>query len=60
MTKAAAGPLPLVLIVDDDPRLRMITVEAVEDAGFGTLQAADADEAVALLEAIVLRRSALM
>ena len=51
MTGATAGRPPVVLIVDDEPLLRMLAVEAVEDAGFVTLQAADADEAVTLLEA---------
>ncbi len=41
---------PLVMIVEDDPLQRMLTVELVEDAGFVALEASDADEAVALLE----------
>jgi CheY-like chemotaxis protein len=49
-----AGPpsksTPVVLIVEDDPLLRMLAVEIVEEAGFIALQAADADEAVAQLE----------
>jgi len=40
----------VVLIVEDEPLLRMLAVEAVEDAGFVALEACDADEAVALLE----------
>jgi two-component system, response regulator PdtaR len=42
--------LPVVLIVEDDPLLRMLAVEVVEEAGFVALEAGDADEAVALLE----------
>lgn len=51
MAGTAENRPPVVLIVDDEPLLRMLAAEAVEDAGFVTLQAADADEAVALLEA---------
>jgi two-component system, response regulator PdtaR len=50
MTGPPAPHLPVVLIVDDEPLLRMLAVEAVEDAGFISLQAADADEALVLLE----------
>jgi hypothetical protein len=42
---------PVVLVVEDDPLLRMLAVEVVEEVGFVALQAGDADEAVALLEA---------
>jgi two-component system, response regulator PdtaR len=41
---------PVVLIVEDDPLLRMLAVEVVEEAGFVALEAGNADEAVALLE----------
>lgn len=41
---------PVVLIVEDEPLLRMLAVEVVEEAGFEALEAADADEAVILLE----------
>ena len=40
-----------ILIVEDDPFLKFLTVNIVEDAGFVALEAADADEAVAILEA---------
>lgn len=43
-------PSPVVLIVEDEPLLRMLAVEVVEEAGFVALEAANADEAVALLE----------
>jgi len=43
---------PLVaLIVEDEPLLRMLAVDVVEEAGFVALEASDADEAVLLLEA---------
>jgi CheY-like chemotaxis protein len=43
-------PPSIVLIVEDDELLRMLTVNEVEAAGFTALEASDADEAVALLE----------
>jgi CheY-like chemotaxis protein len=36
--------------VEDDPLLRMLAVEVVEEAGFIAIEARDADEAVVLLE----------
>jgi CheY-like chemotaxis protein len=39
-----------VLVVEDEPLLRMLAVEVVEEAGFVAIEARDADEAVALLE----------
>lgn len=46
-----AGKLrPVVLVVEDDPLLRMLAVEIVQEAGFTAIEAQDADEAVVLLE----------
>jgi CheY-like chemotaxis protein len=39
-----------VLVVEDEPLLRMLAVEVVEEAGFIAIEARDADEAVILLE----------
>ena len=51
MTDAMANkPAPVILIVEDDPFLRMLTVEFVNEAGFETLEACDADQAIAILE----------
>jgi two-component system, response regulator PdtaR len=50
MMSAAAKAPPVILVVEDDPLLRMLAVEIVEEAGFTAIEAADADEAVALLE----------
>jgi two-component system, response regulator PdtaR len=50
MGAPASKSLPVVLIVEDEPLLRMLAVEVVEDAGFVALEACDADEAVMLLE----------
>jgi CheY-like chemotaxis protein len=40
----------VVLVVEDDALLRMYAVEMIEDAGFAVVEAADADEAIRLLE----------
>ena len=49
------APAPLkgrhVLVVEDEMLLRMRAVDMVEDAGFASVEAVDADEAVAILEA---------
>jgi CheY-like chemotaxis protein len=42
--------VPLVLVVEDEPLLRMYAVFLLEGAGFETLEAGSADEAIALLE----------
>ncbi len=41
---------PIVLVVEDEPLLRMMAIDLVENAGFEAVEAADADEAVAILE----------
>jgi CheY-like chemotaxis protein len=40
----------VVLVVEDEMLLRMRAVDMVEDAGFTSVEAMDADEAVAILE----------
>lgn len=42
----------LVLIVEDEPLVRLNAAEMIEDAGYGTLQAASADQALVLLETV--------
>jgi CheY-like chemotaxis protein len=39
-----------VLVVEDEPILRMMAVDMIEDAGLEAVEAADATEAVAILE----------
>jgi CheY-like chemotaxis protein len=39
---------PVVLIVEDDLMIRMDAIEMIETPGFGTLEAANADEAIAI------------
>jgi DNA-binding NtrC family response regulator len=41
----------VVLVVEDEPLLRIITVEILEEAGFEVIEAANADIAVRFLEA---------
>lgn len=40
-----------VLVVEDEPLLRMMAMDMIEDAGFDPVEARDADEAIAILEA---------
>jgi CheY-like chemotaxis protein len=42
---------PLILVVEDEALVRMHAVTVLEDAGFSTLEAANAEEAIVLLEA---------
>lgn len=41
---------PLVLVVEDEPLLRLFASEMFEEAGFEVLQAANATSAIAILE----------
>jgi CheY-like chemotaxis protein len=43
--------LPIVLVVEDDMMLRMRAIDMVEDAGYVPVEAVDADEAFAILQA---------
>jgi CheY-like chemotaxis protein len=46
-----ARGVPVVLIVEDDFLLRLDSAETIEHAGFEVVQAANAHEAIAILEA---------
>ncbi len=50
MDVVAERPAPVILIVEDDPFLWMLAVESINEAGFETLEACDADQAIAILE----------
>ncbi len=50
MAQSAPIKRQVVLVVEDEPLQRMMAVDLVEDAGFEALEAADADEAVRILE----------
>jgi CheY-like chemotaxis protein len=41
---------PAVLIVEDEPLVRLRAMQTIEDAGFEVIEAADADEAIRMLE----------
>lgn len=51
MTQSNPSSRPVVLVVEDEPILRMMAVEIVEEAGMEAIEAADADMAVEILEA---------
>ena len=51
MTAICSETPPVVLVVEDEMLLRMQATDAVEDAGYVSVEAVDADEAVAILEA---------
>ena len=42
---------PVVLVVEDDPIIRMVATHFVADAGYEALEAQSADEAIRILEA---------
>jgi CheY-like chemotaxis protein len=42
---------PVVLVVEDEPLVRMHAAAVIEAAGFDTVEANNADEAIAILEA---------
>jgi two-component system, response regulator PdtaR len=50
MIDAALLSKPVVLVVEDEAIVRHYAVETIEEAGFVALEAANADEAVAILE----------
>lgn len=50
MTSPSLSPVPIVLVVEDEPLLRLFAIQVVEDAGYESLDAASAAEAIAILE----------
>lgn len=50
MSTTAGKARPVVLVVEDEPLLRMLAAEVVEEAGFIAIEARDGDEAIKLLE----------
>ena len=48
--QALASTHPRVLVVEDEPLLRLFNSDMLTDAGFDVLEAADAEEALHLLE----------
>jgi CheY-like chemotaxis protein len=45
-----AVSIPVLLIVEDEFLVRIVAVQIAEEAGFSVLQAADADEAIRVLQ----------
>ena len=50
MTWGDSAKIPAVLIVEDEPLVRLSAVKVIEDAGFEVIEAANADEAIRILE----------
>jgi CheY-like chemotaxis protein len=50
MVSGCRAKFPAVLIVEDEPLVRLCAVETVEGAGFEVIEAANADEAIRILE----------
>ena len=48
---SAGARRPIILIVEDDFFLRVHAAEMIQDAGFDIVEAGNADEAIAILEA---------
>jgi CheY-like chemotaxis protein len=44
-------PIPAILVVEDEPLVRLAAVGMLEDAGFRMIEAADGEEALELLTA---------
>ena len=44
------GKMPVVMIVEDHPLIRMTGVDIFEDAGYEVVEAESADDAIAILE----------
>jgi CheY-like chemotaxis protein len=42
-------PKSIVLVVEDEPLMRMHAISLIADAGFETVEASNADEAIAIL-----------
>ena len=51
MAQSAPASRPVVLVVEDEPVLRMMAVGVVEEVGMEAIEAADADAAIEILEA---------
>jgi two-component system, response regulator PdtaR len=45
-----ATPTPVVLVVEDEPLVRLLAVDVLEEAGFEVIEAPNADYAVLVLE----------
>jgi CheY-like chemotaxis protein len=50
MQRGDSRKIPTVLIVEDEPLVRLGAVKIIEDGGFEVIEAASADEAIRILE----------
>jgi len=50
MRRASGVDKPVVLVVEDEPLVRLNAVAMIEEAGYEVVEAANADEAIAILE----------
>jgi CheY-like chemotaxis protein len=50
LNDSQSGMRHIVLVVEDEPILRMTAVDMIEDAGFEAIEATDATQAVEILE----------
>jgi two-component system, response regulator PdtaR len=46
----ASNQAPIILVVEDEPLLRIDTIDMVEDEGFNTLEASNSQAALVILE----------
>ena len=51
MSGSASDARTVLLLVEDEPLVRMFNADVLDDAGFRVVEAANADEAIALFEA---------
>ena len=50
MRRASGVDKPVVLVVEDEPLIRLNAVAMIEEAGYEVVEAANADEAISILE----------
>lgn len=51
MGTSSGGSRGVVLVVEDEPLVRMLAADVIQEAGYETVEAANADSAIAILEA---------
>ena len=51
LSGSASDSRTVLLLVEDEPLVRMFNADVLDDAGFRVVEAANADEAIALFEA---------
>lgn len=51
MGTSPGGSKGVVLVVEDEPLVRMLAADVIQESGYETVEAANADIAIAILEA---------